>query len=133
MKIGDLAQETGLSTKAIRYYEDIGVLPDPDRSSNGYRSYNSGVVDRIGFIRDAQAAGLSLIEIQLILDLRDKGESTCEHTIELLESHLDDVETQLNELDRTKDRIRGMIVAARQLDPTACDDPNRCQTIANQN
>ena len=64
MKIGDLAQQSGLSTKAIRYYEDIGVLPDPERSSNGYRSYDKGVVDRIGFIRDAQAAGLSLTEIQ---------------------------------------------------------------------
>ncbi len=96
MKIGDLAQQTGLSTKAIRYYEDIGVLPDPARSSNGYRSYDSGAVDRSGFIRDAQAAGLALTEIQLILDLRDSGESTCEHTIALLESHLDDVETQLN-------------------------------------
>jgi len=133
MKIGDVAQQTGLSTKTIRYYEDLGVLPDPERSSNGYRSYDDGVVDRIGFIRDAQAAGLSLTEIQLILDLRDTGESTCAHTLELLESHLADVETQLSELERTKNRIQGMITAARRLDPATCDDPNRCQTIAKQN
>jgi DNA-binding transcriptional MerR regulator len=133
MKIGDLAQQTGLSTKTIRYYEDIGVLPDPVRAPNGYRSYDDGVVTRIGFIREAQTAGLSLTEIQWILDLKDEGESTCGHTIEFLESHLDNVETQLNELERTKDRLQEMITSARRLDPTTCNNPNRCQTIANQN
>ena len=133
MKIGDLALQTGLSTKTIRYYEDLGVLPTPDRSSNGYRSYHDGVVDRIGFIRDAQAAGLSLTEIQLILDLRDSGESTCAHTLALMESHLADVGRQLDELHRTEGRLNEMITAARRLDPSACDDPNRCQTIAKQN
>jgi DNA-binding transcriptional MerR regulator len=133
MKIGDLAQQTGLSTKTIRYYEDIGVLPDPVRAPNGYRSYDDGVVTRIGFIREAQTAGLSLTEIQWILDLKDEGESTCGHTIEFLESHLDNVETQLNELERTKDQLQEMIMSARRLDPTTCNNPDRCQTIANQN
>ena len=133
MKIGDLAQQTGLSTKTIRYYEDIGVLPKPERASNGYRSYNEGVLDRIEFIRDAQAAGLSLTEIQLVLELREEGESTCAHTIGLLESHLVDVTNQLNELERTKTRLRAMIVTAKVLDSSKCDDPNRCQTIARRN
>ena len=133
MKIGDVAQQTGLSTKTIRYYEDIGVLPDPVRAPNGYRSYDDGVVTRIGFIREAQTAGLSLTEIQWILDLKDEGESTCGHTIEFLESHLDNVETQLNELERTRDQLQEMIMSARRLDPTTCNNPDRCQTIANQN
>jgi len=133
MKIGTLADRSGLSTKAIRYYEDIGILPTPQRSSNGYRTYDNGVLDRIGFIRDAQAAGLSLTEIQLILELREEGESTCGHTIGLLESHLADVENQLDELRRTQTRLRAMIVTARSLDPAKCDDPNRCQTITRLN
>ena len=133
MKIGDLAQQTGLSTKTIRYYEDIGVLPDPVRAPNGYRSYDDGVVTRLGFIREAQTAGLSLTEIQWILDLKDEGESTCGHTIEFLESHLDNVETQLNELERTRDQLQEMIMSARRLDSTTCNNPDRCQTIANQN
>jgi DNA-binding transcriptional MerR regulator len=133
MKIGDVAQQTGLSTKTIRYYEDIGVLPDPVRAPNGYRSYDDGVVTRLGFIREAQTAGLSLTEIQWILDLKDEGESTCGHTIEFLESHLDNVETQLNELERTRDQLQEMIMSARRLDPTTCNNPDRCQTIANQN
>jgi len=133
MKIGDVAQQTGLSTKTIRYYEDIGVLPDPVRAPNGYRSYDDGVVTRLRFIREAQTAGLSLTEIQWILDLKDEGESTCGHTIEFLESHLDNVETQLNELERTRDQLQEMIMSARRLDPATCNNPDRCQTIANQN
>ena len=133
MKIGELATKTGLSAKTIRYYEGIGILPEPARSANGYRAYDRQVIDRIGFIRDAQSAGLTLTEIQLILELRDEGESTCHHTIALLESHLDEVDGQLAELSRTRVRLQGMIEGARQLDPADCNDPNRCQTIGTQN
>jgi MerR family copper efflux transcriptional regulator len=129
MKIGQLADQTGLSTKAIRYYEDIGVLPEPERAANGYRSYTTDTAERISFIRDAQSAGLSLVEIQMILDLRDSGESTCGHVIGSLEGQLAEVDRQMADLERTRDRLADIIERARSLDPAACDDPNRCQTI----
>ena len=130
MKIGQLAKTTGVSTKTIRYYEDIGVLPEPHRSPNGYRDYDDSSIDRLSFIKDAQASGLSLVEIETILELRDAGESSCHHTIAILESHLRDVDAQLIELGRTRSRLRQMIATASELDPNACQDPNRCQTIA---
>ena len=133
MKIGELASQTGLSTKAIRYYEEIGILPPAERSSNGYRHYQAEAADRIGFIKDAQAAGLSLIEIQTILELREEGEATCEHTIGMLEGHLDSLTNQLEELERTRIRLTALIHKAKALDPAHCNDPNRCQTIAAQN
>lgn len=129
MKIGELAKETGLSTKTIRYYEGIGVLPEAHRLPNGYREYEAATIDRLAFVRDAQAAGLSLTEIQLILELRDEGESTCGHTIVLLESHLADIDRQLVELGRTRSRLNKMIDKAKGLNPATCTDPNRCQTI----
>ena len=94
MKIGELARQSGVSTKAIRYYEDIGVLHQPRRETNGYRRYDDVVIERIAFIRDAQATGLSLVEIQVILELRDEGESTCGHVIQSLEMHLEEVRHQ---------------------------------------
>jgi len=130
MKIGELANKTGLTTKTIRYYEDIGVLPEPGRQANGYRSYHPSVIDRVGFIKDAQASGLSLIEIQVILELRDEGESTCGHTVGLLESHLKGVEQQIIDLHRTKVQLQKIITKARGLDPADCQNPNRCQTIS---
>lgn len=129
MKIGKLAERTGLSTKAIRYYENIGVLPEPERAANGYRSYGNGAADRIAFIQDAQSAGLSLSEIQMILQLRDGGQSTCRHVIATLQGHLDDVDRQMQDLKRTHRRLSEIIDRARALDPANCDDPNRCQTI----
>ena len=131
MKIGEVARETGLTTKTIRYYEDIGILPEAPRLANGYRSYEKTTLDRIEFIKDSQAAGLSLTEIQMILELRDEGQSTCGHTITLLESHLTDVDRQLIELGRTRSRLQKLIKDAKSLDPAACTDPNRCQTISN--
>jgi DNA-binding transcriptional MerR regulator len=88
MKIGQLAERTGISTKAIRYYEDIGVLPRPERAANGYRNYEPAAAERISFIQDAQSAGMTLTEIQSILELRDGGQSTCGHVIEALENRL---------------------------------------------
>ncbi|MGH3650467.1 MAG: heavy metal-responsive transcriptional regulator [Acidimicrobiia bacterium] len=129
MKIGQLAERTGVSTKAIRYYEKIGVLPEPSRSPNGYRSYGPGSVDRIRFVQDAKSASLSLLEIQMILDLRDSGESTCGHVITGLEGHLAEVDRQMDDLKRTRQRLAEIIERARSLDPADCSDPNRCQTI----
>jgi DNA-binding transcriptional MerR regulator len=129
MKIGQLAERTGLSAKTIRYYEDLGVLPQPDRAPNGYRRYTAAVAERIAFIQDAQSAGLSLLEIQMILELRDSGESTCGHVIDSLESRLAEVDRQMEELQRTRSRLDEIIGRARSLDPNECGDPNRCQTI----
>ena len=129
MKIGQLAERTGLSAKTIRYYEGLGVLPQPDRAPNGYRRYTSAVAERIAFIQDAQSAGLSLLEIQMILELRDSGESTCGHVIDSLESRLAEVDRQMEELRRTRSRLDEIIGRARSLDPNECSDPNRCQTI----
>ena len=129
MRIGALARETGLNTKTIRYYESIGVLPTAERQSNGYRDYDRGTVEKLAFIKDAQASGLSLTEIQWILELRESGESTCGHTIGLLEAHLADVDRQLVELGRTRARLGMMIADAKAMDPSECTNPNRWQTI----
>lgn len=60
MLIGEVAEATGVSTKALRFYEDEGLLHEPDRTSGGYRDYRPDVIDRVVFVRQAQAAGLTL-------------------------------------------------------------------------
>jgi DNA-binding transcriptional MerR regulator len=130
MRIGELAQATGVATKTLRFYEETGVLPKPDRDVNGYRNYDREFVDRINFVKDARSAGLTLREIANILELRDRGESTCHHTVGLLKSHLADVDRQIAELQRTRAQLVTMTRRAGQMDPAECVDPNRCQTIA---
>ena len=53
MRIGVLGKQTGLSTKTIRYYEDIGILPEPERTASGYRDYEEPALERLGFIKAA--------------------------------------------------------------------------------
>jgi DNA-binding transcriptional MerR regulator len=130
MRIGDLAAATGLTPKTIRYYEAIGLVPDPGRRPNGYRQYEGPSVDRLRFIRDAQASGLSLAEIGMVLDMKDHGESTCGHVITMLEEHIASMDRQIDELTRSRKRLQEMTRRARSLDPVECQDPNRCQTIA---
>jgi len=132
MNIGELGRLTGVSTKAIRYYEEIGVLKEPERSANGYRTYESETVDRLRFVKDAQLTGLSLAEITTILDQRGKGESTCEHVMSLLDHHLHELDTRIKALKKTRTRLVTIADRARKLDPSECLDPNRCQTIVPQ-
>jgi DNA-binding transcriptional MerR regulator len=130
MRIGELARLTGVPTKTIRYYEEIGVLPAPDRTANDYRDYPGEAVDRLAFVRDAQATGLTLTEIASILDLRSQGESTCLHVVDLLERHLSALDRHIKTLRETRKKLSTLTEQARGLDPAECHDPNRCQTIS---
>ena len=130
MKIGQLARTTGVSTKTIRYYESIGLLPQAARAANGYRTYESNSMDQLRFIRDAQASGLTLTEIASVIELREQGASTCEHVTQLLETHLKDLDRHIASLQRTRTQLAALTKRAHNLDPATCSDPNRCQTIA---
>src|SRR5437899_1469507 len=84
MRISELANRARVTSKTLRYYERIGVLPAPSRSASGYRDYRPDALDRLGFIRASQAVGLSLGEIRQVVALRDRGEAPCDHVYQLL-------------------------------------------------
>jgi MerR family copper efflux transcriptional regulator len=130
MKIGELSRLTSVPTKTIRYYEGTRVLPPAERAPNGYRVYGADAVERLRFIRDAQATGLTLQEIATILELRDHGESTCQHVMHLLEHHLDQLDARIAALQGTRRDLIAITQRARGLDPSECTNPNRCQTIS---
>lgn len=130
MRIGEVAAKTGLTAKTIRYYEEIGLVAEPSRGDNDYRDYGETAIERLLFVRDAQASGLSLTEIASILELREGGQGTCDHVVELLERHLRDVDTHLADLRKTRKQLAALTERARGLDPTECTDAVRCQTIA---
>src|ERR671914_136430 len=98
MRIGELAERSGVSAKTIRYYEDIGLLPAPARLGSGYRDYEPSTLDRLAFIRAAQAVGLSLGEIRGILALRDQGATPCSHVLDLLRTRSAELDRRIAEL-----------------------------------
>jgi len=129
MKIGELATQAEVTPKTIRYYESIGLLDEPPRTSAGYRTYGDDAVERLRFIRDAQASGLSLAEIASVLELKASGARSCAHTTALLERHLTELDEQIVRLTEAREELRLLAERARGLDPAACTDPNRCQVL----
>jgi DNA-binding transcriptional MerR regulator len=129
MKIGELAERASVSTKTIRYYESIGLLAEPARTPSGYRDYEDEATERLRFIRDAQATGLTLAEIQSVLELKDSGRNSCAHTRSLLDRHLADLDDQIARLVDARAELVQLADRAGALDPSSCTDPNRCQVI----
>ena len=132
MLIGELGERCHVSAKTIRYYESIGVLDEPARTTSGYRDYGNQAVERLTFIRDAQATGLTLSEIASVLELKGAGQRSCAHTTELLERHLADIGAQIERLQQARTALTELAKRAKTLDPAGCTDPNRCQVIAGQ-
>jgi DNA-binding transcriptional MerR regulator len=129
MKIGEVAQRSGVSTKAIRYYETIGVVQSPPRSANGYREYEDAVVDRLAFIRAAQASGLTLAEIRSVVASRDRGEAPCDQVRSMIGQRAAEIDRQIDELRATRAHLAGLARRARHVDPAACDPKAVCEII----
>lgn len=129
MRIGELADRASVSTKTIRYYESVGLVPEPVRTASGYRDYDESAAERLRFIRDAQATGLSLAEIQSVLELKDAGRNSCAHTKSLLDRHLAELDAQIARLVAARAELVQLAARAGELDPADCTDANRCQVI----
>jgi MerR family transcriptional regulator, copper efflux regulator len=99
LQIGELARRTGVTTKTIRYYEQLGLLPRPARTNGGYRRYTETDVERLAFIRTAKDVGFRLGEIQQILTVRDRNEPPCPYVLELVTEKLADLRTRLHRLE----------------------------------
>ncbi len=99
MTIGELAGRAGLTTKTVRYYEQVGLLPPPSRTSSGYRRYGDDDVVRLQFIGKAKRLGLSLEEIRGILAISAEGRDPCPHVVGLLDRHLARIDETLAGLE----------------------------------
>lgn len=132
MKIGELGDQCGVTAKTIRYYESIGLLDEPERTPSGYRDYGDAAVERLRFIRDAQATGLTLAEIASVLELKGAGERSCSHTMALIEAHVATINAQIDQLTHARHELSLLADRAAGLDPASCTDPNRCQVITDE-
>ncbi|SDY92915.1 DNA-binding transcriptional regulator, MerR family [Modestobacter sp. DSM 44400] len=129
MLIGELAGAAGLPSQTIRFYERRGLLPEPERGANGYRTYDESTLTRLNFIHSAQAAGLSLAEIGSIIDLRDDGNVPCTHVASLIDSKLADVRARIRTLDVLEAELEKVIARSHRLDPADCTDADICHIL----
>ncbi|WP_165988495.1 heavy metal-responsive transcriptional regulator [Streptomyces sp. YIM 98790] len=132
MRIGELATASGTTTKTIRFYEQAGLLPEPPRTTGGYRDYAPDAVRRLGFIRDARGAGLSLAEIRSVLRLRDGGQAPCGHVTELINEHLAEMDRRLAELLATRTALTALARRAAGTDPDTCTGDDICRILTHR-
>ena len=129
MRIGELAGRAGLTTKALRYYEQAGVLPGPARTASGYRDYDDTALARLRFVRAAQAAGLTLAEIRTVIAVREDQGAPCEHVTALLDRHAAALDERIAELGATRAEVRRLRDRAATLDPATCRADGVCHVI----
>ena len=101
MTIGDVAQQTGLNTSAIRYYERLGLLPAPAREG-GQRRYDREVLTRLAVIRMAQEAGLSLDEVRTLLTGYPEGTPAWERWADLARRKIPEVDALIARLQAVR-------------------------------
>ena len=132
MRIGDRAHRSGVTAKTIRYYEDIGLVEPPARTPSGYRDYEPAALDRLAFIRAAQAIGLTLGEIRSIIALRDDGQAPCGHVLDLLRQRAEELDRRIAELRSLRGELRHLVDRAEGLSPADCQPGRVCHLIGRQ-
>jgi MerR family copper efflux transcriptional regulator len=100
LRIGEVARRSGVGIEALRFYERRGLLGRPARTESNYRVYGESVLERLDFIRRAQAVGFTLDEIGEILAESADGRSPCRHVRELARRKLEELDARLAELRR---------------------------------
>lgn len=106
LQIGQVAQQTGLTVDAIRFYEKEKLLPKALRSTGGFRLYGGEHVEQLRFIQRAQAIGFSLGEIRELLLVQDEEVETCSHVRDLIQQKLASVQQKMNELAQIEGRLK---------------------------
>jgi len=110
LAIGTLARLTGCKVETIRYYERIGILPEPPRNSGGQRRYRAWHLKRLNFVRRARDLGFTLADVRGLLRLVDERDHSCEEVRTMALGHLEAVRARLADLE-AMEAVLGEMVA----------------------
>ncbi|MCP4937440.1 MAG: helix-turn-helix domain-containing protein [bacterium] len=109
LTIGKVAAQTGVKVPTIRYYEDIGLLPEPARSRGNQRVFEAAAVKRLSFIAHARELGFGLEPIRELLNLADDPGQSCAHANEIVAQHLKAVESRMKRLRSLKKELLNIV------------------------
>jgi MerR family transcriptional regulator, mercuric resistance operon regulatory protein len=122
MRSSQVADQAGVNVQTLRYYERRGLLPEPERSDSGYRSYDAQAVRTVRFIKGAQQLGFSLEEIDSLLALASGGPRNCGAAKALATEKIGDLEAKIARLSVMRDSLR-QLVATCDRSPSQRDCP----------
>lgn len=107
--IGDLSRLTGVKVPTIRYYESVGLIPEPRRSTGNQRRYNASGLQRLTFIKHARDLGLPLSSVRDLLELSDQPELSCEDADRIAAQHLVDVQQRIQMLQNLETELQRIV------------------------
>jgi MerR family mercuric resistance operon transcriptional regulator len=113
----EIAKRTGCNLETVRYYEKVGLLPEPPRTQGGHRAYGAEHERRLRFILRARELGFTLDEIRALLQLVDERNAPCGQVRDVAATHLQDVQEKIADLKRMERVLKGVI--------TQCADGSR--------
>lgn len=110
IKIGEVAKQTGLSVKSIRYYHDIGLVC-AERDANGYRSYNDAQIEELHFLHHCRELGFALEDCRTLLSLKSDKSRSAEDVKQIANIHLQEVNRRIAQLNSLKQQLSELIHA----------------------
>jgi Cd(II)/Pb(II)-responsive transcriptional regulator len=99
MKIGELASRTGCKVETIRYYEQIGLLPEPKRTDGNYRNYDQDHLNRLQFIRNCRSLDMTHTEIVTLIHFLETPQDKCYRVNDVVDEHIAHVLQRIKELN----------------------------------
>lgn len=109
LSIGGLSAKTGTKVPTIRYYESIGLLPEPERTEGNQRRYDKGHLDRLNFIRHARQLGFEIADIRELLTMAGHPQASCHEADSIAHSHLATIERRIAQLESLRHELQRMI------------------------
>jgi Cu(I)-responsive transcriptional regulator len=109
VKIGELANATATKVETVRYYEKMGLLPPPARTSANYRAYGSEHLARLSFIRRARDLGFTLEAVRELLTLSDDKSQSCEAVDSIARVHLTEINQKVRDLKSLRSELNRVV------------------------
>ena len=106
--IGAAAKASGISRKMIRYYEEIGLLPEPIRSDSGYRHYSSDSIQQLIFIKHAKDLGFSLPRIKQLVDLWQNQDRRSADVKAIAEQYISELDQSIQQLQAMRNQLQSL-------------------------
>lgn len=128
-RIGEIAQQTGVSVETLRFYEKRRLLSAPPRTEGGFRLYSDDAVQQVKFVKQAQSLGLTLDDVQQLLIGRQRQPpvASCRRVRDLLTRRIEDIDARIKELREFRRALNEHLVACDRALAAAGD--SECPTI----
>lgn len=123
MKIGDLAEKSGLSADTLRYYEKIGLIPRPLRDAGGRRVYDAAILRWIDFLDRLKSTGMGIRDRLRYAELRAMGSASLAQRRKMLEAHREKVIADIERLTETLDVLDDKVDLYRRMEAGETVDP----------